>query len=202
MRFLGQLARLTVKVLEVRELYPLPHAQNVACGAEAIEKHPDVSSIERRDLLARLATRRSPPVRLKRMLDIRPRRNDTAKHHQAKAEQSHAGHAAAEPEHLAISDQDDCQVLEDGVDGDAEELERFAAGVDHADEEERDGEPFSGFVGVEVAEAGEAKELEGLDCHDADDALREPWMSAHVYCCLTKGTLFNPPARPTGKSSD
>jgi hypothetical protein len=77
--------------------------------------------------------------------------------------------------------EDDGQVLEDGVDGDAEELQGLAAGVDHADQQEGDGEPFSRLVGVEVAELCNAHGLECLDCDDADDALCDV-LSAGCSC--------------------
>lgn len=85
------------------------------------------------------------------MLDICPRSNDTAQHHQAKAQEGHSCHAASKPEYFSVCDQDDCEVLEDSVDRYAKELERFRGGVDHADEEDGDWEPFSGFVRAEVA---------------------------------------------------
>jgi hypothetical protein len=74
-------------------------------------------------------------------LDVGPSGNDGAEHHQAEGQQGERSHAATEPEDLSIGNDDDCQVLEDGVDRDGEELEGLGARVDHADEEERDGEP-------------------------------------------------------------
>ena len=76
------------------------------------------------------------------MLDVGPCCDDRGEDHQAEGEERHAGHAAAEPKHLAVGDQDDGQVLEDGVDWDGKELNGFAAGVDHSDQKERDGEPW------------------------------------------------------------
>ena len=40
----------TVKVLEIGQLYPLPHTQYISGAAETIEHHPHVSRVERRDL--------------------------------------------------------------------------------------------------------------------------------------------------------
>jgi len=105
------------------------------------------------------------------MRNVRPRSNDGAKDHEAEAQQGHACDGSAEPQHLAVCDQDDGQVLEDGVDGNAEELQGLAAGVNHADQQEGDGEPFSRLVGVEVAELCNAHGLECLNRDDADDAL-------------------------------
>jgi hypothetical protein len=76
------------------------------------------------------------------MLDIRPRRNDRAEDHETKGEEGHICDGAAEPEDFAIGDQNDCQVLENGVDGDGKEFEGLRAGVNHADEEEGDREPY------------------------------------------------------------
>jgi hypothetical protein len=87
------------------------------------------------------------------MLDVSPSRNDGAHDHETEGEKRHGCDGASEPEHLSICDQDDCQVLEDGVDRDGEELEGPCARVDHADEEEGDGEPCvcqpaSYFLGI------------------------------------------------------
>jgi len=129
----------TVKVLEVGQLDALPHAEDVGCAAEAVQQHPDVSAVEGRDG----ATRRGlGAVTRYRVLDVGPCCDDRGEDHQAEGEERHAGHAAAEPKHLAVGDQDDGQVLEDGVDRDGEKLDGFAAGVDHSDQQERDGEPW------------------------------------------------------------
>jgi hypothetical protein len=85
------------------------------------------------------------------VLDVGPRGDDGAEDHEAEGEERHGGHRAAEPEHLAVGDQDDGQVLKDGVDGDGQEFQRPGAGVDHADEEERDGEPC--FAGVSFCDS-------------------------------------------------
>lgn len=134
------------------------------------------------------------------MGDVGPSRNDGAEDHKAEAQQGHAGDRSAEPEHLAVCDQNNCQVLEDGVDGDAEELEGLATGVDHANEQEGDGEPFPRLVCVEVAEFGDAHNLERLDCDDTDDALSgvsSAWASTMLLCVSLKDY---PPVWPEGKS--
>lgn len=77
------------------------------------------------------------------MLNVCPGRNDGAKNHQSERKESHWRNRASEPKNLSVCDQDNGQVLENGVDGDREELEGPGARVDHADEEERDGEPWS-----------------------------------------------------------
>ncbi len=53
-----------------------------------------------------------------------------AEHHQAEREQRHVRHAPAEPQHLAVRDHDDGQVLEDGVHRHRQELERLGPRVD------------------------------------------------------------------------
>jgi hypothetical protein len=115
--------------------------------------------------------------------NVRPRSNDGAKDHEAEAQQGHACDGSAEPQHLAVCDQDDGQVLEDGVDGNAEELQGLAAGVNHADQQKGDGEPFSRLVGVEVAELCNAHGLECLNCDDADDALCDVLSATCSYLC-------------------
>jgi hypothetical protein len=118
----------TVKILEVGQLDTLAHGEHVCSCAQAIRAHPQVSSVQGRDGLGAFGGR------VQSMLDISPGSNDGTQHHEAEGEERHAGDGAAEPEDLAIGDQDDGQVLEDGVDGDGEEAEGPGGGVDHADE--------------------------------------------------------------------
>ena len=132
---------LTVKVLEVGELDALAHAQHVRGRAEAVDQHPDVARVESRNLVGRLTSQSISGVGRERMRNVRPRSNDGAKDHEAEAQQGHACDGSAEPQHLAVCDQDDGQVLEDGVDGNRKVLERPGTGVDHANEEDGDGEP-------------------------------------------------------------
>ena len=138
----GLEGELTVKVLEVGQLDALAHAQHEGGAADAVEHHPQVARVQGGHGLGRrgglVPTRHAG----QRVLDVGPRGDDGAEDHEAEGEERHGGHRAAEPEHLAIRDEDDGQVLEDGVDGDGQEFERPGAGVDHADEEERDGEPY------------------------------------------------------------
>lgn len=126
----------TVKVLEVGQLDALAHAEHVGGGAEAVDHHPDVASIESGDLAAGIT------AALNGMLDVGPGGNDGAENHQTEGEEGHVGDGATEPEDLTIRNQNDGQVLEDGVDGDGEELEGLGAGVDHADQQKRNGEPY------------------------------------------------------------
>jgi len=49
--------------------------------------------------------------------DIRPSRDNGREHHEAERKECDTAYSTAEPEYFAISDQDDCKVLEDCVDG-------------------------------------------------------------------------------------
>jgi hypothetical protein len=130
---------LTVKVLEVGQLDALPHAQNVGCGAEAVEHHPEVAGMQsRHGLVAGLS---SMAHAAQSMLDVCPCGNDGAQDHQSEREEGHGRDRASKPKHLSICDQDDCKVFENSVDGNREELEGPCARVDHADEKEGNGEP-------------------------------------------------------------
>lgn len=171
---------LTVKVLEVCELDALAHAEHICGGAEAVDQHPDVAGVQGCNLVGCLASKAITGVRRERVRDIGPRSDDRAENHQAEAQQGHAGDGATEPEHFTVCDKNNCQVLKDGVDRDAEELQCFAASVDHADEQERDREPLACLVGVELAEFRNTHDLECLDCDDADNAL----------CCVVSAYIF------------
>lgn len=150
--------KLTVKVLKVGKLNALPHAENVGSTAEAVEQHPDVASVQSGNFVAGLAAGGAIVAR-DSVLDIGPGSNERGEDHKTKGEKGHATDAAAEPKDLAVCDQDDCQVLEDGVDRDGQELESLGTSVDHANEEEGDGEPcgkVSGKTGrVKKAIAGQ-----------------------------------------------
>lgn len=159
----------TVKVLEVGQLDALAHAEQVACRAEAVDQHPHVSRIERRNRL--VGARGRMAVGLERMADVGPCGDDGGQNHQPEGEERHAGDCAAEPQHLTVRDQDDGQVLKDGVHGDGEVFDGPSGGVDHADEQKGNGKPFLCFVRVEVAVGDYAHALEGFDCDYADRGL-------------------------------
>jgi len=176
---------LTVKVLEVGQLDALLHTQDVGCSAQAVEHHPQVSSMQSRNSVSvgRLSHAGQS------VLDVCPCGNDGAQDHQSEGEKCHRCHCATEPKDLSVCDQDDGQVLEDGVDGNREEFHRPCARVDHADEEERNREPcgesvvvsvrfpspiprtFLCLVAVEISVRDEAGALGYRDGGYADDGL-------------------------------
>ena len=125
----------TVKVLEVGQLDPLAHSQNIRRCAETVDQHPDIPSVQSRDPSGSIRI-------LKRMFDIGPRGDDGAEHHQTKGEKGKTRHRTTEPQHLSVRNEDDSQVLEDGVNGDREELKRLGAGVNHTDQKQSNREPY------------------------------------------------------------
>ena len=76
------------------------------------------------------------------MLDVCPSRDDGTQDHKSEGEKSHGCDRAAEPKNLAVCDQDDRQILEDGVDGNRQIFESFCTGIDHSDEEDGYREPW------------------------------------------------------------
>ena len=76
------------------------------------------------------------------MLDVCPSRDDGTQDHESEGEKSHGCDRAAEPKNLAVCDQDDRQILEDGVDGNRQIFESFCTGIDHSDEEDGYREPW------------------------------------------------------------
>lgn len=134
------------------------------------------------------------------MLNVGPRGNDGAENHQTEGEEGHVGDGATKPEDLTVGDQNDGQVLEDGIDGDGQELEGLGAGVDHADQQKGNREPYQrertmlvkilivapdckidwnrgeyhtllGLVGVEVTVGNQTHRLARLDGKDTDNGL-------------------------------
>jgi hypothetical protein len=130
----------TVKVLEVCQLDALAHAEDVAGAAEAVQGHPDVTRVQGGDLVAGGRA----GVAGESVLDICPCSDEGREDHETEGEEGGSGDAAAEPQNLTVGDQDDGQVLENGVDGNGEVLQRLGRRVDHADEEKGDGEPCAG----------------------------------------------------------
>ena len=159
----------TVKILKVGQLDPLAHAEHIGGRRQAVDQHPDVAGVEGAEGGGGVG--RAVAVRGDGGVDISPGGHDRRQHHKPKREQGEVGDGAAEPEHLAVSDQDNGQVLEDGVDGHREELDGLGAGVDHADQEERDGEPFPRFVHLEVSERDEAHDFSGLNSQHTNGIL-------------------------------
>lgn len=74
-------------------------------------------------------------MRFKSMLDVCPSRDDRTQDHESEGEKGHWCDRAAEPKNLAVCDQDNRQILEDGVDGNRQKFESFCTGIDHSDEE-------------------------------------------------------------------
>jgi hypothetical protein len=66
------------------------------------------------------------------MFDVGPRGNDRAQNHKSEGKQSEASNGPTEPEHLSVGDEDDRQILENGVYRDREKLKRFGARIDHS----------------------------------------------------------------------
>lgn len=75
------------------------------------------------------------------MLDISPSSNHRAENHESKRKEGRCSDASSKPQNLSVCNDDDCQVLENGVDWDRKELEGLGAGVDHTNQKEGDGEP-------------------------------------------------------------
>jgi len=127
----------TIVILKVHLLDDLAHAQNVGSSAEHVHAHPCVTGVEGGESSGSL----EGVSAVNGGLDISPSGNDGAEHHQAEGQKSQRGNTAAEPEDLTISNDDNGQVLEDGVHGNGKELEGLGAGIDHAHEKQRNGEP-------------------------------------------------------------
>jgi hypothetical protein len=70
------------------------------------------------------------------MLNVCPSRDDGTQDHQSEREKSHWCDGATKPKDLAVCDQNNRQILEDGVDGDREVFESFGTGIDHSDQED------------------------------------------------------------------
>jgi len=172
-------SRLTIKILEVGELDALAHSKNIGSGTEAVGKHPRITGIEMRDLgvaVGRVEVRDG-------VLDISPGSDERREYHKSEREQRHASYGATEPENFAVGNDDDGQVLEDGVNGNGQELDGPSARVDHADKEERDGKPTSGDIGVEVAVCNDTGRLATLDSRDTNNRLDELEMPfSHLQC--------------------
>jgi hypothetical protein len=167
--FFSQEYRLTVEILEIRELDSLPHAEHISGGAQAIHQHPNVTGIQRRHF--GVCDGGIVVIVGNGIGDISPRGNNRAHNHEAKGEKSHASDLAAKPKNLAVCNEDNGQVLEDGVDGNAQELDGPGTRVDHANEQQRYGEPFPCLVCVEIPICDETGGFGGLDGSDADDRL-------------------------------
>lgn len=133
----GETGEHTVKVLEVGQLDALAHSKDVGRCAKTVDQHPDVSSVQSRDLAS------SVSAALKSISDVGPRGDNRTKHHQAKREKRQASNGATKPQHLSVRDKNDSQVLEDGVDGNREELKSLGTGVDHTDQKQSNREPYN-----------------------------------------------------------
>lgn len=135
-----------IPILEVHLLDDLAHAQQITRSEKDVKSHPRVTGVESSHLVSTVGAGAGEggagTVGGERVLDIGPGGDDGGEDHEAEGEEGGWGDGAAEPEDLSVCDDDDGQVLEDGVDWDGKELECLGGGVDHADEEEGDWKPW------------------------------------------------------------
>lgn len=135
-----------IPILKVHLLDDLAHAQEVRGSEKDIESHPSVTGVESGHLISTVGAgagkSRARSIGGEGVLNVGPGGDDGGEDHEAEGEEGGWGDRAAEPEDLAVGNDDDGQVLEDGVDWDGKELEGFGGGVDHADEEEGDWKPW------------------------------------------------------------
>lgn len=75
------------------------------------------------------------------MLNIRPSSNDRAENHKSEGKKGRGCDASSEPQNFSVCNDNDGQILEDCVDWDGKELERFSTGIDHTNEEKGNGKP-------------------------------------------------------------
>lgn len=126
----------TVEILEVGQLDSLAHPQNIGGSAETIDHHPNISGVQCRDPGGCITGT------LNGMLNVGPCGDDGAHNHESKGEQGKTGDGATEPEHLTVGNEDNRQVLENGVYRNRKKLEGLGASVDHADQKQGDGKPY------------------------------------------------------------
>ena len=67
------------------------------------------------------------------MSNISPCCDHGAEDDESEGKEDHGGYGSTEPQYFSISDYDDCEVFEDGVDRNGEEANRFRASPDHTD---------------------------------------------------------------------
>ena len=105
--------------------------------------------------------------------DVRPGSNDGRQDHQGKGEESEHGHASSEPNDLAICNEDNGKILEDGVDGNVEVLECLGSSPDRENKQGRDGSPCSCVAITPLAQFDESGALCCDDTAYAYDGLDE-----------------------------
>lgn len=86
---------------------------------------------------------------------------------------------ASKPNDFAVRNQDDGQVFENGVDGDAQELERFGSSVNDRYEECRDGKPGLGVLHVKVSKVDDPEPFHHVHGSTADDGLNRQEEKSH-----------------------
>lgn len=141
-----------VEVLEVGQLDTDSHEQHKGGRGETVGEHPEVSQVQRVHVVGGLGGSAVT-------VGGKDRRED----HQQERAQGHGGDGAAKPQNLTVSDQDDGQVLENGVDWDGQELQRLGGRVDHGHKQKGNRHPLLGLIGVEWTVSDDTQ---GLQCTD------------------------------------
>lgn len=153
-----------VKVAKVGQLDSLSHVQHKRRTGKAVGQHPEVANVESGHGVGSVS-RHGNGSR-----DITPSSNDGGHDHEHEGAECHAGDASAKPQNLTVGDQDNRQVLENGVDGDRQKLQSLGRGVDHDHKQQSNGEPLLGLVRVERSELAQPKRLtngNGSQTHNA-----------------------------------
>lgn len=139
-----------IEILEVGQLDSDSHGQDESSAGKAVGKHPEVAGVHGSSILSGLGSR-----------GVTVTSQDGGEDHQKERTQNHMGNLSTEPQNLTISDQDDSQVLEDGVDRDRQASQGSGAGVDHSHKHENNRHPLFCLILVEWTVGDDVQGLQG-----------------------------------------
>lgn len=149
-----------VKVLEVGQLDSDSHVQHEGGGSETVGKHPEVSEVQTVHVFSSLGTSR-----------VTVGSKNRGEDHQQERTQSKVGNLTAKPQDLTVSNQNDSQVLENGVDRDRQVNQGLRGGVNHGNKENRDGKPLLSLIRVKLSVGNDVELLQGANGEDTNNTL-------------------------------
>lgn len=149
-----------VEVLEVGQLDTDSHEQNKSSGCETVAEHPEVSQVQRVQVISTLGGSR-----------VTVGGKDRGEDHQKEGTQGHGSDGATKPQDLTVSNQNDSQVLENGVNWNRQKFQSLGRGVDHGDKQESNRHPLLSLIRVERAVVDDAQSLQSTDGSNTDSTL-------------------------------
>lgn len=150
----------SVKVLKVGQLDSNSHVQDERSRGKTVGKHPKIAKVQRIHVVLSLDT-----------CGVTVCGKNRGEDHQQKGAQGHCGDLTAKPQNFTVGNQNDGQVLEDGVNWNRQVHQSLRGGVDHSNEKKSNRKPLLGLILVELSVSDDTELLQSADGENTNNTL-------------------------------